>query len=197
MKIVLASANAGKLAELSRLLAPLGFTLSAQSDLGISAAEETGRTFIENALAKARHASEHSGLPAIADDSGLCVDALGGAPGIHSARYAGAGADDDANNRKLIGEIDGLTDLRASYYCALVYLQHGNDPMPILATGRWHGRIVRDPRGSHGFGYDPHFYVPTLDATAAELDADRKNRISHRGQAVRSLIAQLDAERQR
>ena len=188
---VLATGNLGKLREMAALLAPIGFRLIAQGELGIAAAPETGVTFIENALQKARHASRHARLPAIADDSGLVVHALGGNPGVRSARYAGDDATDADNNRKLIGSLTGLEDRAAWFYCALVFIEHPEDPTPLLATGTWHGQIIDRPRGEGGFGYDPHFLVPHLGRTSAELAADEKNALSHRGQAVAALLRQL------
>ena len=194
MKVVLASGNAGKLRELGALLAPLHLELITQAGLGIEPAAETGCTFVENALIKARHASEQSGLPAIADDSGISVAALSGAPGVRSARFAGARASDADNNAKLLALLAGATDRRAHFCCVMVYLRHPEDPMPIIATGRWHGEIARTPRGGSGFGYDPCFFLPELSCTAAELPQDRKNRISHRGLASAALVSQLAAE---
>lgn len=194
MKILLASSNRGKLEELRRLLAPLGVELESQSALGILPAPEERSTFLENALDKARHASRQSGLPALADDSGLVVPALGGAPGIRSARYAGDAANAAANNAKLVAALDDVESPPAHFYCALVLLRHAEDPAPLVATARWHGVIVREPRGGAGFGYDPHFFVPALGRTAAELDAAEKNRLSHRGQAMAALMEQLAAE---
>ncbi|MGE0625159.1 MAG: RdgB/HAM1 family non-canonical purine NTP pyrophosphatase [Pseudomonadales bacterium] len=191
MKIVLASGNAGKLRELDALLTPLGLGLVAQTELGIAPAEETACTFVENALIKARHASRLSGLPAIADDSGLAVDALGGAPGVYSARYAGPDASDQANNDKLIAALPATADTSAHYYCVIVYLAHAEDPAPLIASGRWDGRIVTSPKGDNGFGYDPYFFDPERGCTAAELEPAVKNRISHRGQAVSALARQL------
>jgi XTP/dITP diphosphohydrolase len=191
---VLATGNAGKLAELTALLADAGLDVrvTAQSDLKISAPPETGTTFVENALLKARHAARVSGLPAIADDSGLVVPALGGAPGVRSARYAGERADDRANIAKLLGALEapGL-DRAAKFYCVLVALEHCDDPAPLIAAGAWAGQIARAPRGNGGFGYDPVFLDPTLGRTAAELGAAEKNRVSHRGTALRALIEQL------
>ncbi len=189
--LVLASNNRGKLAEFSQLLAPLGFTVQAQGELGIPEAEEPHLTFVENALAKARHASRLSGLPALADDSGICVPALGGAPGVQSARYAGEPKSDAANNAKLVRALAEQADKSAHYYCVLVFVRHADDPQPVIADGRWQGEIVAEPRGDGGFGYDPHFLVPALGCTAAELPAEEKNRLSHRGQALRALIEKL------
>ena len=188
---MLASANAGKLRELAALLQPLCIELIPQQDLGIESAPESGTTFIENALEKARHASRASGLPAIADDSGLSVDALDGAPGVYSARFAGADATDADNNRKLLQDLTGVANTRAHYYCAIVYLRHAEDPTPLLATGRWEGRILFEPRGSNGFGYYSLFEVAENDVTAAQLPAAEKNRMSHRGQAVSQLVELL------
>ena len=191
MKVVLASGNAGKLRELAALLAGLGVELISQSDLKVRPAAETGQTFIENALIKARHASRQTGLPAIADDSGLVVPALSGAPGVRSARYAGAAATDADNNRKLINALSDDSDRSAWFYCALVFLHHPEDPSPLLATGLWRGRIIDQPRGANGFGYDPHFLIPHLDKTSAELPPQQKNQLSHRGQAAQALAAAL------
>ncbi len=187
--VVLASNNAGKLAEFSSLLAPLGLALRKQSELGISEAEEPHVTFVENALAKARHVAELSGMPALADDSGVCVPALGGAPGVLSARYAGEPKSDVRNNQKLIHDLSTHEDKSAYYYCVLVYLRHAQDPQPVIAEGRWDGEIIATPRGENGFGYDPHFWIAALNKTAAELSAEEKNQLSHRGQALRALIA--------
>lgn len=188
---VLATGNAGKLQEMAALLAPIGFRLIAQGELGIAAAAETAVTFVENALQKARHASAAAGLPAIADDSGLVVPALGGAPGVRSARYAGDDATAAQNNRKLIGALAGIEDRSAWFYCALVFIEAPEDPVPLLATGLWRGRIIDQPRGEGGFGYDPHFLVPRLGRTSAELAPEEKNALSHRGQAVAALLQRL------
>lgn len=188
MKIVLASSNAGKLREFAALLAQADLEVVGQQTLGIAAAEEPHSTFLENALAKARHASTMSGLPALADDSGLCVAALGGAPGVQSARYAGEDATDADNNTKLLRELDGITDRRAHYCCLLVAVRRADDPEPLIADARWHGEILRAPRGSGGFGYDPLFLLPERGISSAELPADEKNRISHRGRALRELV---------
>jgi XTP/dITP diphosphohydrolase len=187
--VVLASNNAGKLEEFSSLLAPIGMELRKQSELGISEAEEPYATFVENALAKARHVAQLSGLPALADDSGVCVPALGGAPGVLSARYAGEPKSDARNNQKLIHDLSIHEDKSAYYYCVLVYLRHAQDPQPVIAEGRWDGEIIATPRGANGFGYDPHFWIASLNKTAAELSAEEKNQLSHRGQALRALIA--------
>ncbi|KFN49373.1 hypothetical protein P873_11410 [Arenimonas composti TR7-09 = DSM 18010] len=191
--MVLATSNAGKLAELRPLLADAGFALVAQSELGIDDAIEDGRSFVENALIKARHAAAASGLPAIADDSGLVVPALGGAPGLYSARYAGAHGDAAANIRRLLGELAGRPggDRRAYFHCALVLLRHADDPQPLIAEGSWHGRVLDAPRGDGGFGYDPVFLDEEHGLTAAELPATTKNAISHRGRAIAALRARL------
>ncbi len=190
-KLVLASNNAKKIKELNALLAPLGFEVIPQGQLGIPEAEEPHCTFVENALAKARHAAQHAGLPALADDSGLCVRALGGAPGVISARYAGEPKSDARNNEKLLAELAGQSDRRAHFVSVLVLVRSADDPQPIIAEGEWHGEILATPRGAEGFGYDPLFYAPAQCMTAAELDADTKNRLSHRGQAMQRLIERL------
>ena len=191
-RLVLASGNAGKLREFARLLGPLAIEVVPQAELGIPEAEEPHATFIENALAKARHASAGSGLPALADDSGICVGALGGAPGVQSARYAGEPKSDARNNEALVAALGGVADRRAHYYCVLVLVQRPDDPEPIVAEGVWHGRVVDAPRGSGGFGYDPHFEDATTGMTGAELPLARKNALSHRGKAMRRLIARLE-----
>jgi len=194
MKLVLASGNAGKLAELRDLLAGSGVELIAQSELGIGDAEETGSTFVENAVLKARHAARASGMAALADDSGLCVDALGGAPGLYSARYAGVHGDNAANNAKLLRELDGVPDAQraAHFTCVLALLRRADDPDPIIATGRWPGRVLHAPRGEHGFGYDPVFLPDDGGGLgSAELEPALKNRISHRGQALAILKTAL------
>jgi XTP/dITP diphosphohydrolase len=188
---VLATSNRGKVAELSALLAEAGLSLrvTAQSELGVSAPVETGATFVENALLKARHATQSTGLPAIADDSGLVVAALGGAPGVRSARFAGEGSDDRANIAKLLAALGSASlDRSARFHCVLVALEHAEDPAPLIATGSWAGQIAHAPKGHGGFGYDPVFFVPQLGRTAAELEAAEKNRLSHRGAALRRLI---------
>jgi len=190
-KLVLASNNADKVREFQELLVPFHFQVIPQGELGIPAAEEPHHTFVENALAKARHASTASGLPALADDSGICAHALNGAPGVYSARYAGLNGDNAANNQKLISALQGKTDRGAHYVCALVMVNNPEDPEPLIVQTRWYGQVVDEPRGAHGFGYDPHFFLPELGNTAAELEPSEKNRISHRGQALRELIAQL------
>jgi len=192
-KLVLASNNAGKVKELQLLLAPLNFEVIPQGILGIPAAEEPHHTFVENALAKARHASEASGLPALADDSGICAHALDDRPGVHSARYAGEQANDAANNQKLISALIGQADRSAHYVCALVFVNSAHDPNPLIVETRWDGVIVDEAKGSNGFGYDSHFFLPELNMTAAELDPAQKNLISHRGQALRQLISQLES----
>lgn len=189
--LVLASNNPGKLAEFSRLLAPLGFDLRPQGELNIPEADEPHVTFIENALEKARHASRLSGLPALADDSGICVPALGGLPGVFSARFAGEPKSDVANNEKLVRELASQTDKSAYYYCVLVFVRHADDPQPVIADARWNGEVIAEPRGQGGFGYDPHFLLPALGKTAAELTAQEKNQLSHRGQALRLLLEKL------
>ena len=190
---VLASNNAGKIAEFNRLLAPWGIEVNAQRDLGVEAPEETATTFVENALIKARHASRISGLPALADDSGLAVDALGGAPGVYSARYAGEPSDDDANNRKLLDTLARVPDAErtARFHCVLVLMRSPDDPIPMICHGQWPGRIARETTGAGGFGYDPLFVVPEEGCTAAELPADRKAHISHRGRAMAALREHL------
>ncbi|PKO94738.1 MAG: non-canonical purine NTP pyrophosphatase, RdgB/HAM1 family [Betaproteobacteria bacterium HGW-Betaproteobacteria-10] len=190
-KLVLASNNAKKMKELNALLVPLGFEVIAQGQLDIPEAEEPHCTFVENALAKARHAAQLSGLPALADDSGLCVAALGGAPGVHSARYGGEPKSDARNNEKLLVELSGQSDRRAHFACVLVLVRTADDPQPIIAEGEWHGEILTAQRGTDGFGYDPLFYLPTHRQTAAELDGVIKNQLSHRGLAMQKLIARL------
>lgn len=191
-RLVLASNNAKKAAELDALLAPLGIEVISQGSLGIPEAEEPHATFVENALAKARHAAAHSGMPAIADDSGLCVAALGGAPGVLSARYAGEPKSDARNNALLLERLVGIDDRRAHFYSAIVLVRHADDPEPMIADGEWHGVILDAPRGAAGFGYDPLFYVPQLEQTAAELDSKLKNTLSHRGAAMRHLLDRLE-----
>lgn len=190
-KLVLASNNAKKMKELNALLAPLGFEVIPQGALGIPEAEEPHCTFVENALAKARHAAQLSGLPALADDSGLCVEALGGAPGVYSARYGGEPKSDARNNEKLLAELAGQANRRAHFACVLVLVRTADDPQPIIAEGNWSGEILTALRGAEGFGYDPLFYVPAYNQTAAELDAAVKNQCSHRAQAMQQLIARL------
>ena len=195
-KLILASNNTGKVREFQELLAPFDFDVIPQGELGIPAAEEPHQTFIENALAKARHASAASGLPALADDSGICAHALDGAPGVYSARYAGMDGDNAANNQKLIAALRDNTDRGAHYVCALVMVNSANDPEPLIVQARWYGQIVDDAQGDHGFGYDPHFFLPELGKTAAQLDPTEKNQFSHRGQALRELITQLQIRAQ-
>ena len=197
-KLILASGNAGKLREIQAILGPLGCEVLTQAELGIADAEEPHLTFIENALAKARHAAELAGLPALADDSGVCAVALGGEPGVHSARYAGnsAGREDERgrdarNNDKLVDALTACTDRRAYYYCAMVLVRHAADPQPLIGEGYWWGEIRDEARGRNGFGYDPHFFLPGLGKTAAELDPEQKNRLSHRGHALRQLVEKL------
>ena len=194
-RIVLATGNAGKVREMQAVLAPLGFEVVAQKEFGVPEAEETGLSFVENAILKARNAAHHTGLPAIADDSGLEVDALDGAPGIYSARYAGPGAGDDANNTKLLAELRarGVSGAVARFQCVLACVRHAADPVPVIAQGTWEGRITDAPRGSNGFGYDPLFFVPSEGCTSAELSPGRKNLLSHRGQALLKLAALLGA----
>jgi XTP/dITP diphosphohydrolase len=190
-KIVLASNNQGKLKEFFQILAPLDISLHAQSEFDVSEADEPHLTFVENALLKARHAARATGLPALADDSGLCVNALLGAPGVHSARFAGEPKSDKANNQYLIAQLAGHADRSAYYYCVLVYVRSEFDPQPVIADGMWHGEIVAEPRGEFGFGYDPHFLIPSLGKTVAELAPAEKNTLSHRGQALRVLLEKL------
>jgi XTP/dITP diphosphohydrolase len=194
-RVVLATGNPGKLREMRDILAPWQVEVRPLSEFTSASADETGLSFVENAILKARFASQASGLPAIADDSGLEVDALHGAPGIYSARYAGPGADDEANNRKLLADLAGVPDERrtARYLCAMAYLRWAADPSPVVAQAAWEGRIARQPRGTGGFGYDPLFVVAGGERRAAEFDAAEKNRNSHRGQALRALVAALGA----
>ncbi len=189
--LILASNNAGKLKEFGALLAPLDFDLHTQGEFNVPEAEEPHITFVENAIAKARHASRLTGLPALADDSGVCVNALGGAPGVYSARYAGEPKSDQRNNDKLIADLASHADKSAYYYCVLVFVRHADDPQPVIADGRWEGEMIATARGQGGFGYDPYFLIPSLQKTAAELTAEEKNRLSHRGQALRALIEKL------
>jgi XTP/dITP diphosphohydrolase len=190
-RLVLASGNEGKLREFRRLLSPLRIEVVPQAELGVTEAEEPHATFVENALAKARHASRSCRLPALADDSGICVAALRGAPGVQSARYAGEPRSDQRNNAKLIADLAGIADRSAHYYCMLVLMRDGDDPEPILAEGRWNGTIIDRPRGRGGFGYDPHFLDAESGLTGAELPLAQKNERSHRGKAMRALIARL------
>jgi XTP/dITP diphosphohydrolase len=190
----LASGNKGKVREINQILAGLDIEVVPQSDYDVPEAEETGLTFVENAILKARNAAQHTGLPAVADDSGLEVDALRGAPGIYSARYAGVGAGDEANLQKLLQAIEGVADAERSarFQCLMVYMEHDLDPTPIICQGTWEGRITHAPSGENGFGYDPVFYVPTHDCTSAELSAEEKNSLSHRGQALQCLMHALE-----
>ncbi len=190
-KIVIASNNPGKLREIGRILEPLGIEAEPQGNFGVPDCPEPHVTFVENCLAKARHASAHTGLPALADDSGICVAALNGAPGVYSARYAGEPKSDERNNQKLVEALRGEADRRAHYYCIMVYVRYPDDPTPIIAEGAWHGEILDEPRGAGGFGYDPYFLVPSLGKTGAELPQDEKNAISHRGQALKRLVERL------
>jgi XTP/dITP diphosphohydrolase len=192
-RLVLASGNAGKVAEFRALLAPLGWQVLPQGELGVRAPEEPHATFLENALAKARHAAAGTGLPALADDSGLCVAALGGAPGVQSARFAGEPSDDGRNNGELLRRLAGVADRRAHYTCVLVALRSADDPEPLIADARWHGEVIDAPRGRGGFGYDPLFLLPELGRTAAELEAGHKNQISHRALAMAELVRKMSA----
>lgn len=190
--IVLASNNTGKLKEFFQVLAPLGFNVRAQSVFNVPDADEPYGTFVENALTKARQAARMSGLPALADDSGICVAALDGAPGVRSARFAGEPKSDANNNQHLLKALADHTQRAAYYYCVLVLVRSEFDPQPIIADGVWHGEIVEQARGSHGFGYDPHFFIPALGKTVAELTPGEKNNLSHRGQALRTLVEKLE-----
>ncbi|TDY23923.1 XTP/dITP diphosphohydrolase [Paraburkholderia sp. BL6665CI2N2] len=196
-KVVLASNNAGKLREFAALFGAAGIELIPQGELNVPEAEEPHPTFVENALTKARHASKLTGLPALADDSGLCVRALRGAPGVHSARYAqlaGGEKSDAANNARLVSALQGETDRRAYYFCVLALVRHADDPEPLIAEGRWHGEMLDKPRGANGFGYDPYFFLPSLNTSAAELEPAVKNASSHRAIALRQLLARLTEE---
>jgi XTP/dITP diphosphohydrolase len=190
-RIVLASNNPGKLKEFGEILAPLGFELIPQGELKVPECAEPFATFVENALEKARHAARLTGLSALADDSGVCVNALGGAPGVWSARYAGEPKSDERNNQKLVKDLAGHADKSAYYYCVLVYVRHADDPQPVIADGVWTGEISATARGSNGFGYDPHFWIPSLGKSTAELSPAEKNALSHRGQALRALVGKL------
>jgi len=191
--VVLASNNPGKVREINQMLAGLHLTVVPQSERGVPEAEETGLSFVENALLKARNATRHTGLPAIADDSGIEVDYLNGAPGIYSARYAGKGASDEQNLRKLLDDLVGVPEAErtARFQCLMVYLRHEFDPTPVICQGTWEGRILLEPRGANGFGYDPIFFVPTHNCSSAELPSEVKNKLSHRGQALRKLVQEL------
>jgi XTP/dITP diphosphohydrolase len=189
--IVLASNNAGKVKEFNALLGPAGFVLRPQSDFNVPEAEEPYLTFVENALTKARHAARLTGLPALADDSGVCANALGGAPGVLSARYAGEPKSDNNNNKKLVADLAAQADRSAYYYCVLVFVRHADDPQPVIADGRWDGEIVAEALGTGGFGYDSHFWLPQFGKTAAQLSAEEKNRYSHRALALRALVEKL------
>lgn len=190
-RVVLASGNPGKIREITRLLTPLGLEVVPQDALGVPPAEEPYPTFVENALAKARHAAAATGLPALADDSGICVAGLGGAPGVRSARYAGTAASDADNNARLMEQMSAVSDRRAHYYCVIVLVRSADDPQPIIAEGEWHGEILQAPRGTGGFGYDPLFLDRQTGLTGAEMVTSRKNRISHRGKAMRKLMRAL------
>ena len=190
-KIVLASGNPGKLREFRQMLEPAGYIVVPQAEYRVSEADEPYFTFVENALTKARHVSRLTGQPALADDSGLCVNALAGKPGVLSARYAGEPKSDERNNARLIADLAGFSDKTANYYCVLVYVRSANDPQPVIADGRWFGKIVDEPKGENGFGYDPYFWIPEFGKTAAELSSDEKNRYSHRGMALRALLEKL------
>jgi XTP/dITP diphosphohydrolase len=198
-RLVIASGNPGKLREIAEILAPLGMDVSPQSAYGVTEADEPHDTFIENALTKARHAARHTGLPALADDSGICVDALAGLPGVRSARYADDGdpalTQDERNNRKLVAALEGAPDRSAHYYCVIVLVTRADDPQPLIAEGIWNGVVLPEPRGSGGFGYDPFFVLPELGMTAAELPRETKNRLSHRGKALAALAQRLRASR--
>ena len=190
-QLVLASNNPGKIREISAILAPLAIEVIPQAQFNIPEADEPHGTFIENALAKARHAAAASGLPALADDSGICVDALDGAPGVYSARFAGDPKSDERNNQRLLELLAHSDNRTARYYCVIVVLRHVDDPQPLIAEGEWHGEVLRAPRGTGGFGYDPLFLDPTLGLTGAELPMEKKNRISHRGKALTLLAERL------
>ena len=190
-KIVLASNNQGKLKEFGQMLATFNMSLHAQSEFDVPEADEPFLTFVENALTKARHAARLTGLPSLADDSGLCVNALGGEPGVFSARYAGEPKSDSRNNQALVAKLELQQNKSAYYYCVLVYIRSEFDPQPIIADGRWKGEIISEPLGDNGFGYDPHFWIPSIGKTAAQLSPDEKNSLSHRGQALRCLLEKL------
>lgn len=190
-EIIIASGNPGKLREFRQMLEPAGYIVSSQSEFNVSEADEPYFSFVENALNKARHVSRLTGKPALADDSGLCADALGGSPGVLSARYAGEQKSDLKNNQKLIADLAPYTNKAANFYCVLVYVRSADDPQPIIADGKWLGEIIDVPKGENGFGYDPHFWIPELQRTAAELPPEMKNCLSHRGKALRALMEKL------
>lgn len=192
-KLVLASGNAGKLRELSTLLEDFGYQVHSQSEFNVTEPEETGTTFVENAIIKARNAAEHTGLPALADDSGIVVDALQGAPGVYSARFAGKNASDEANNALLVEKLASvpIAQRTARYRAVIVFMRHAGDPSPIICEGSWEGLIQLEPQGEGGFGYDPYFFLPTQGCTSAQLSAEEKNRLSHRGEALQQLKARL------
>lgn len=190
-KLVIASNNAGKLKEIQHILAPLDIAIIPQAELAIPACPEPFQTFIENALTKARHASQHAGLPAVSDDSGICVDVLGGAPGVYSARFAGEPKSDARNNQKLVEVLRNKSNRKAHYYCVMVLVRRDDDPEPVIAEGRWQGEIINEPRGTGGFGYDRYFLIPELGKTGAELPMDLKNQISHRAIALKMLVQKL------
>lgn len=194
-KLVIASNNKGKLHEIRSLLDPLRIEVFTQSEFKISEVDEPFHTFVENALTKARNASKHAGLPALADDSGICVKALNGEPGVKSARFAGEPKSDQRNNQKLVEALKNQADRSAYYYCIIVLLRHADDPQPIIVDGTWRGEIILEPKGQGGFGYDPYFYLPELGKTAAELPAEQKNRISHRGKALAELAAYIQSRK--
>ena len=193
-KLIIASGNSGKLGEIRHLLEPLGIEVLPQSVFNVVEAEEPYNTFVENALAKARHASKWSGAPTLADDSGICVDALNGGPGVYSARYAGESRSDERNNQKLVNALRSQSNRKAHYYCIIVLVRCADDPQPIIADGTWHGEIILEPRGRGGFGYDPLFFLPDLGKTAAELPMEQKNQISHRGKALARLVESVRKE---
>ena len=190
-EIIVASGNPGKLREFKQMLEPAGYIVLPQSEFNVSEADEPYFSFVENALNKARHVSRLTGKPALADDSGLCVDALGGSPGVFSARYAGEPKSDIRNNRKLVADLAPYSNKAANFYCVLVYVRSADDPQPVIADGKWLGEIIDGPRGENGFGYDPHFWLPALQKTAAELPSEMKNSLSHRGKALRALLEKL------
>ena len=190
-RLILASNNAGKLKEFNQLLATVGYSVHAQGEYDVPEADEPFHTFVENALQKARHAARITGLPALADDSGVCINAFGGAPGVYSARFAGEPKSDARNTAKMVADLAAHADRSAYYYCVLVFVRHADDPQPSIADGRWNGEMLDAPRGTGGFGYDPYFYIPALGKCAAELTSDQMNALSHRGQALRALVEKL------